>query len=232
LHQRIRADIEARILSGEWPPGHRIPFEHELTARYGCARMTVSKVLTQLAQAGLVSRRRKAGTFVTRPQVQAAVLEIHDIKAEVVARGLPYRFEMLRRRCRKAGTGDRAHLGPTMRGQVLDVTCRHLTGAQVFCLEERLINLAAVPDAAQEAFDTEPPGSWLVRHVPWTAAEHRIRAAGADAATAAALRIAAGTPCLVIDRKTWRAERPVTYVRLTYPGDAHELVARFTPTQR
>jgi GntR family histidine utilization transcriptional repressor len=43
LERRIRADLEERIRSGAWPPGHRIPTEAELMARYGCARMTVSK---------------------------------------------------------------------------------------------------------------------------------------------------------------------------------------------
>ncbi|RZJ41486.1 MAG: GntR family transcriptional regulator, partial [Brevundimonas sp.] len=42
LHRRIGADIERRILSGEWPPGARVPTEAELQAEYGCARMTVS----------------------------------------------------------------------------------------------------------------------------------------------------------------------------------------------
>ncbi len=31
LHSQIIAGIEAKILGGEWPPGHRIPFEHQLT---------------------------------------------------------------------------------------------------------------------------------------------------------------------------------------------------------
>ena len=35
LYRQIRHDIEALILTGEWPPGHRIPFEHQLMARYG-----------------------------------------------------------------------------------------------------------------------------------------------------------------------------------------------------
>ncbi|MGG2473725.1 histidine utilization repressor, partial [Rhizobium sp. BR5] len=30
LHQRILSDIEGRIVSGEWPPGHRLPFEVDL----------------------------------------------------------------------------------------------------------------------------------------------------------------------------------------------------------
>src|SRR5688500_6271143 len=45
LHQRILGDIEGRILSGALPPGARIATEQELAAAYGCARMTVSKVL-------------------------------------------------------------------------------------------------------------------------------------------------------------------------------------------
>ena len=49
LHQRIRADIEGRIRSGAWPPGHRVPFETELMGQYGCARMTVSKAIAPFA---------------------------------------------------------------------------------------------------------------------------------------------------------------------------------------
>ncbi|TIP92587.1 MAG: GntR family transcriptional regulator, partial [Mesorhizobium sp.] len=93
LHQRILSDISERILSGAWAPGHRIPFEHELTAEYKCSRMTVNKALSQLAKAGLIERRRRTGSFVRRPQSQAAVLEIHDIRIEVEALGLPYRYE-------------------------------------------------------------------------------------------------------------------------------------------
>jgi GntR family histidine utilization transcriptional repressor len=67
LHQRILSDIEGRIVSGEWPPGHRIPFEIDLTKEYDCSRMTVNKALTQLAKAGLKEvrqfRHAAAGTI-------------------------------------------------------------------------------------------------------------------------------------------------------------------------
>jgi len=231
LHRRILADLEARILSGEWPPGHRVPFEHELMVAYACSRMTVSKVLTQLARAGLVARRRKAGTFVARPHSQAAVLEIHDIRAEATALGLPYRFEIAARRQRKSNQSDRLRIDLAKPGALLDVTCRHFAGSEPFCLEQRLINLAAAPEAAMEAFEEQSPGAWLVQRVPWTAAENRIRATGADGPTASSLCIEERAPCLVIERRTWRAELPVTYVKLTYPADAHELVARFAPSQ-
>src|SRR5258707_13033254 len=94
LYKQIRLDIERRILTGEWPPGHRIPFEHELMARYGCARMTVSKALSELAQADLIERRRRAGTLVRRPKFLPAVLTIPDIPAEITALGRNNRYPL------------------------------------------------------------------------------------------------------------------------------------------
>mgnify|MGYP003695062823 FL=1 len=81
LNQRIRSDLESRILSGEWAPGFRIPYEHELMEQYGCSRMTVNKVLTALAESGMIERRRRAGSFVARqpPHLEQVALEIPEI---------------------------------------------------------------------------------------------------------------------------------------------------------
>ena len=102
LYKQIRLDIERRILTGEWPPGHRIPFEHQLMTRYGCSRMTVSKALSELAQADLIERRRRAGTFVRRPKFLSAVLTIPDIRAEITALGRSYGYQLIRRSRRAA----------------------------------------------------------------------------------------------------------------------------------
>lgn len=231
LYQRILSDIRGRILSGEWPPGFRIPFEYELTEQYGCSRMTVNKAMSQLAKAGLIERRRRSGSFVRLPRAQAAVLEIHDIRQEVEALGLPYRYKLVERHGRKATAADRERLGVERASPILELACRHFAGSRSFCLEDRLINLAAVPEAADAAFDETAPGPWLIEQVPWSAAEHRIRAAAADEKTAAALDIEAGSPCLVVERRTWSAEQPVTHVVFTYPADSHQLVARFAPSR-
>ncbi|CUW45335.1 transcriptional regulator, GntR family [Brucella vulpis] len=133
LHQRILDDIESRILSGEWLPGHRIPFEHELTEYYGCSRMTVNKALTQLAKAGLIERKRRSGSFVSFPQSQAAILEIHDIREEVAALGLPYRFELMNRWERLSGPADARRLDIARHTPLVELLCRHYAGKRVFC---------------------------------------------------------------------------------------------------
>ena len=231
LHQRILDDIESRILSGEWQPGYRIPFEHELTEQYSCSRMTVNKALTQLAKAGMIERKRRSGSFVSKPQSQAAILEIHDIRDEVEQLGLPYRYELQKSINRKSTAADGKKLDIERNTPLIELTCRHYAGKRVFALEERIINLRAVPDAAQTDFSKQSPSPWLVAYVPWSNAQHAIRAVAADESVAAILGIPAGAACLVIERQTWNAGLPVTYVRLTYSGDSHALVARFAPSQ-
>jgi GntR family histidine utilization transcriptional repressor len=228
LHARIRAEVEAKILSGEWPPGHRIPYEHELTAAYGCSRMTVSRALGELVDAGLIERRRKAGSFVRRPASQSAALEIREVAAEVAELGRSYQYSRLSRVRRRASARDAERLGVARGAPVLALTCLHHANGWRFCYEDRLIHLAAAPEAASLSFLRQPPGGWLLAQIPWTSAEHRIRAEAAGE-TGALLSINPASPCLVIERRTFAGETPVTQVRLTYPGADHQLVARFTP---
>ena len=230
LYRRIHADIEERILSGEWPAGQRIPSEHELSATWACSRMTVNKALTLLARAGYIERRRRAGSFVRHPHARSAVLDVHDIETEVASLGLPYRYELLARARHRASGAERDRLGIDHRVPVVRLRCLHHAGKRPFCLEERLINLEAAPQAADADLGTEAPGAWLLRNVRWNLAEHRISATGACPETAADLAVPEGTPCLAIERRTWNQEQVVTWVRLTYVGDSHTLVARFAPS--
>nr|WP_206679045.1 histidine utilization repressor [Caulobacter sp. RHG1] len=227
--RRIRSEISDHILSGDWPPGYRIPFEHELTAQYGCSRMTVSRALGALAETGLIERRRKLGTFVARPRTHSLVLDVPDIAAEVIARGETYAYELLSHTIRTATQADLEHLDLDRPVRVLVMRCLHRAGGRPYGFEERVINLEAAPEAERADFSAEPPNSWLLAHVPWTQAEHRISAVNAARASAAILAIAIDTACLVVERRTWRGSDKITHVRLTYPGDAYDLVARFSP---
>jgi GntR family transcriptional regulator, histidine utilization repressor len=232
LHQRIRADIEKRILTGAWRPGHRIPFEHELIAQYGCARMTVNKAITSLVTAGLIVRRRRAGSFVAQPRAQSAVLEIPDIRADITARGQTYSLKLLSRRRRKPAGRHVDEKKLAANGELLALRCLHLANGAPYALEERLISLATVPEANEVDFSVEPPGSWLLGHVPWTEAEHRIRAINADGDIAEALQVAENSACLALERRTWRGSDHITHVRQVFPGSGFDLIARFAPQGR
>ena len=145
--------------------------------------------------------------------------------------GLAYDYELLAREQRRADGEEREQLDLRAGSIVLSVQCRHFAGRKPFSYEERVINLAAVPEAATQAFDKSAPGPWLLERVPWSAAEHRIQAVGADSEMAKILEIPENTACLQIERRTRMNGLYVTLVRLVYPGQAFELVANFAPTQ-
>lgn len=229
LHQRILTDLETKILSGEWPPGHRIPFEHELTAHYGCARMTVNKAISALAAAGLIVRRRRAGSFVAQPLIQSAVLQIPDMQAEIISQGKVYGYELISRQRRQGPDEAGIEQGFFAERSLLALKCRHLANSRPFALEERFISLDAVPEALGADFAETPPGTWLLAQVPWTRAEHTISAVNATAAIADGLAIPKGAACISVERRTWRVAEAITYVRQIFPGKTYRLVAHFSP---
>jgi len=230
LHAKILNDIENHIVSGAWPPGFRLPFEVDLAKSYNVSRMTVNKVLTKLAEAGLIERRRKLGSFVATPRSQQAILEIHDIEMEVRQLQCAYQFQLLSKRQRRvhqteAELFELENLVPSL----LELSCLHFAENTPFCHEARLINLEVVPHAMEADFTSNSPGKWLQRQVPWSTAEHKITAIAADALLAKHLKIPISAPCLVVQRRTWNAQGVVTFVRFTYPAEKHTVIARFTP---
>jgi len=231
LNQRIRSELEGRILSGEWAPGFRIPYEHELMEQYGCSRMTVNKVLTALAESGMIERRRRAGSFVARqsPHLEQVALAIPDIAMQVTAMGHQYAYRLLRRQLRSARDGDDGEQELAGEASLLAMECLHLADDRPLALEHRLISPTGVPEVLEVDFAVTAPGSWLLQNVSWTRAQHRISAWGADAASARLLDVKAGTACLVIERHTWRGDQAITRVRQIFLGDAWDLVARFAP---
>lgn len=223
VEQLIRGEIEDRIRSGALRPGDRIPFEHELVITYSCSRATVSKALGTLAKAGLIERRRKAGSFVAHPQVHSAVLEVPDLAELVAARGESYRWELA-----DARPATDAEAGK-IASPALFVSGRHLAGGEPLAIERRVIALGAVPEAETASFETVAPGTWLLQHVPWTSARHTIRAVRASRRDTESLALPAHAACLEIERQTWRSGETITHVRQLFRGDRFDLVAEFRP---
>lgn len=64
LHHQIQRLLRARIESGQWGPGERIPTEMALVAHFGVSRATLRESLRALERDGLIARHRRRGTFV------------------------------------------------------------------------------------------------------------------------------------------------------------------------
>lgn len=229
VYDQIRRAIRDLVLDGSWPPGTSVPPEHALMERLGASRMTVHRALVQLAREGLITRRRRSGTVVASPPASHAMLDILSIPDEVRRLGQDYSFEILSRRDGKPIPEVAASFELKRSAPVVHLVTRHLSGGQPHVLEERVIHLATVPAAADERFETVPPGDWLLQHSLWSQAEHALSAVAAGPREAELLGIGRGEPCLLVERRTWNQESPVTAVRLLYPGGRHRFVGRFGP---
>ncbi|GAA5235536.1 FadR family transcriptional regulator [Verticiella sediminum] len=123
----LRDEILARIASGEWPHGHRLPTEREFAAAHRLSRSTVRRTLAQLKARGLISQTVGSGTYVAAPggeangverlqddamttspaQLMAARLALEPaIAALVVEHARPADFEHMRLCCERAEAAD------------------------------------------------------------------------------------------------------------------------------
>jgi GntR family transcriptional regulator, arabinose operon transcriptional repressor len=70
-HRRIANDIAARIQSGQYPTGAKLPSEPRLAAEFGVSRGTLRQALASLRQGGYLDSIPGRGTFVrgVRPRV-------------------------------------------------------------------------------------------------------------------------------------------------------------------
>jgi GntR family histidine utilization transcriptional repressor len=229
LYDQIRRAIRDLILAGTWPPGTAVPPEHALMERLGASRMTVHRALAQLAREGLITRRRRSGTIVASPPASHAMLDILSIPQEVRELGQAYSYRILQRRDGKAPRELAARFELRRSVTVAHLTLLHFADGAPHVLEDRVIHLATVPQVADESFAETPPGDWLLQNSLWTQAEHAISAVAAEPQEAELLKIDAGEPCLLVERRTWNQAEPITAVRLLYPGGRHRFIGRFGP---
>ena len=224
--QVIKADILMRIKNREWPSGGFIPNEQDLADSYGCSRVTVNRALRELAEAGIVERKRKAGTRVVNQPTRAASLLIPIIRKDIENRGALYRYALLERTRIAAPQDIQDKLALKDSSEVLHVRCLHYADEIPYQYEDRWISLLAAPAAAEETFDDISPNEWLVEREPLSDAEHMFFAQNATAEQASLLGINKGDALFVIERRTWSADLTITAVRLYHPGHSFKMTSR------
>ena len=215
----VRDEVLRRIRGRVWPPGEVIPGEEALAVEFGVARATVNRALRDLAEAGLLERRRKAGTRVALLPVRKATLEISIIRQEVEARGETYGHRVLESRMEGVPLTVALRMRVAVGARMLFLETLHLAGGRPFAHEVRWLNIAVLPGGVVPEFSAISANEWLVQNVAYATGDIEFSADRATPAEAAALGVRAGDPVFVTERATWTAEAPITFVRLLHgPG--------------
>ena len=214
----VHEELTRRIREREWQPGDQVPGEADLAVELGCSRSTVNRAMRELAAAGLLDRRRKAGTRVAEYPVSRARLAVPVIRLEVEARGARWSHVLLERKLAKPPVSIRGRMNLSGSDALL-LRGVHFADGSPLIFETRWIGTEAVPAALEVDFDTISANEWLVRNAPFTHGDMAFFAEAAQDEEAECLGIEPGSPIFLAERLTWNGDRAITWVRLCHaPG--------------
>jgi GntR family histidine utilization transcriptional repressor len=222
--QSVRADVLERIRTREWPPGELIPTEQELAASLGCARATVNRALRELADRGIIERRRKVGPRVAATSARRTVLDMPAMRTEIEGMGARYAYALVSFNAHLPSEAAARALQVSADEDLLLVTVTYSADGHPHCCESIWLNTRLLPPVTRADVERQSPHEWLASKVALTHGRFSILADAAKGDCARHLGIAEGTPVLTIERINWNDTTPVSFARQFYPPQ-HRLVS-------
>lgn len=220
-YEEIRTEILRRINSQAWPAGFAVPHEEKLAEEFGVARGTIRRAMATLVDAGLIERRRRAGTRVVGRKSHSSTLTIPVVRHEIESGGHAYGYKLL-----ESGLCDRSKddQGLFADAPLRHIISLHLSDGRPYQLEDRLVNLAAIPEARDADFSTVSPNEWLIARVPYSSVRTTLRAELPNADDAKYLKLQRNEPVFVIERQTQLNGNILTLVRMAHPANSFQMI--------
>ncbi|MEH0761164.1 histidine utilization repressor [Vibrio sp. 16] len=228
LYLQIKKYINDKIESGQWPIGHRITTEIELTKQFNVSRMTVNKAIRDLVAEGKLQRRPRLGTFVcsNEDKAESPLLDIRNIAEEVTHRGKSYSSKVVTQTALQANETIATKLGVMLGTAVFYSEIIHFEDKSPIQYELRWVNAAYAPGYLEQDFTEITPNQYLSQNCPLSAIEHTVEAIVADDHVRSALKLGANEPCLLLNRRTWSQDKLVSSALLYHPGTRYKLSSK------
>lgn len=228
LYEQVKAHVLARIRSGEWRPGARVPSEHELVRELRVSRMTANRALRELMRSGVLSRVAGVGTFVADFRAAGHPLQIRNIAQEIQSRGHTHRAEVVTLERVEANADVRVRLALSrLETHVYHSVLVHYEQDRPLQVEDRFVNPTLAPDYLTAQFARITPYEYLMEVAPLQRVEHTVRAVMPEPVVSRLLELPAGEPALLIERVTWSRGARASYALLYHPGSTFELRGGF-----
>jgi GntR family transcriptional regulator len=229
LYEQIKEFILHHIQEGTFKPHTRIPSERELAQRFGVNRLTVTKAIKELEQAGLVYVRIGKGTFIAPETYNLQLDTLMGFTEEMRQRGHAVTSRVLNATVSEATAESASHLNVPVGTRVAILRRVRCVNQQPIALETSTLVAAACPDILlHHNFAVES-----LYHVLRTRyglalayAEQTLEARPAAREEAILLEIAERAPVLAIQRVTYDDRgRAVEYASSAYRGDRYKFRA-------
>ncbi|MGQ7846104.1 GntR family transcriptional regulator [Granulosicoccus sp. 3-233] len=218
--QDVQTEVLRRLHDRFWKPGDLLPSEADLAAEFGCARTTVNRALQAIAEEGLLERRRRGGTRVVINPERRATFNIPVIRLEIEQLQCEYGYQLLKRRQQRPSKAVQERMQVEADARIVFLRALHTADGKPYVVENRWIDLAVVPAAADADFNVQSPNEWLVEHVPFSGGDLVLSAQSASEEDAGALGCEKHAAVFMAERRTRNTQdATITVVRLVYaPG--------------
>lgn len=234
-YKRIVRLLEAKIQSGDYPPGHRLPPERELCELFGVSRITARQALAELAQRKLVVRNQGQGTFVARSRIESSLLGFFSISEALKADGKLVSTRVISAELTAPAADEAVALQSAANAKVFRLTRLRFVDGEPYALEtsamaaERFPNLGRFDFGARSLYDVlaREYGTQLVR------ARETLAPVMLTAEQAELLQVRIDQPALRLSRTTYdrdnvAAEAAMALIR----GDRCQLLFELWADQR
>lgn len=219
----IAEAIRKTILSKRMPPHSRLPSEAQLVQRFDVARATVRRALAKLQEERLVYSRPAVGTFVAEARIEQALDQLVSFSEFMVYSGLVPGTQILEAAVRTISDAG----SPVLHGLQLKPGCRviflrrlRLGSGEPLVIANTWLPASLFPGFLKQDLKRLSVYEIMARmgYRPIDAVQ-TIESITLPEEEASLLRVAAGSPALLIRRLAYSRGLPVEYAVDHYRGD-------------
>ena len=232
IYYQIKETIRDWIISGEYPPGAKMPSENELSERFKVSRLTLRRALAMLTQEGLLTSHQGEGTFVTDNQelISSYSLEFSGFMDDLFYQISKSHTKSVKREKIKPSRYvlDKLQMAGEPQEVVYIHRVRYLRDKS-FAVTDNYIPLPLGGKINADALYHRSMLQMIEQDlkVEFTEAFQTIEASFANQQISEELEIPSGSPVLFVERVMYgKGGKPVEFVRTWYRGDLYKYVVR------
>jgi GntR family transcriptional regulator len=212
-YYQVQTDIEEKIKNGYYPKGAQLPTDMAFCEIYNTSRITIRRALQELENAGYVERRQGKGTFVKREDIEQNMSHFYSFTEELKKMGyipssifLSLDLIVPNREVSKAlglKKGEKTYLLERLRlanGNIVAYDRSYIAETVLPGFNKDMITDGSLYQGMKEHYGFAPNNS-----------EETIEAVAISGKDARRMKIAAGTPVLLVKRTSFFKTKPIEF---------------------
>lgn len=220
---QLKEILEAKIESGEWGLGDKLPSESELCKIFGISRTVVRQSLQEMEYEGLIYRRKGKGSFVAKPKIAESLAQkLTGFYQDMVARGKEPVTKVLSFEKIAAGSQVAKYLKLMPDDIVYKVTRLRFIDSEPIVLVTTYLPTKLCPNLEEADLENQSLYAYLEEKygIVLSRGHRTIEAVAASEDEANLLKIEVGSPLILLDSVSYLEDwTPVEYYHALHRGD-------------